>query len=218
MSHAFADSRSPRERNLRQTEAVFTYLRVIESEHKQFPLYFFSKEFRKTRMKQILYYWIEYMLKLTPQQALDRLTISDFQIAHLAFFIHYVKETELPEWTESRAIAYLLHWCYPELEIETEEDRIRWMHEQVLLKKAEFPLFYFTQLKGEYRAIVCLQHAAELEGLKLSQLNKINHAFLRKYKISKIYSLFFDSVKEFVSAAFPAAFQTSNKNNKSRSF
>jgi len=192
-------------------EAIYVYEKLLAGEIKNFSPYFLDISKRKERVSTIFKYLIENKLNMSPEQALDQLTlemISNFKLAPLIKHIH--KGKPLPE---KEICLKILKYVYPTLSHPTNEEMAILLYKDILEGKVKnFPKCYFWEgVIGEKRAIACLRYLClEVVGLKEDEIvehfksKSLSEAekFLRKYKLWTAADTLFLTAHSFIETAF----------------
>jgi len=189
---------------LENSESIRTYKRLLNGEIRNFPPVFFPRQLRKKRISQLMQYLVEHILKITPEEAYEKLDLETLRKYRLDCLLQYVDP--FPEWTEQRAIRKLLRAAYPHLPEETLAELVISVYQEVLSgKRKKFPTNYFHGAIGEQRAHICVKYLCEqILGLKPHETpRKITREVLQEYKLKILLNLLYDSPFDLLTSVYP---------------
>lgn len=187
---------------------ILTYENILQGRQKAFSPYFFQKQHRMEKVGILIRYLVEEKLKLTPEEALEKLTLENIKNYKLKPIIKYVDK---PIEYSKDEVKHLVYFAFPTLGQPTQKDLALYVYKEVLdEKRKNFPKNYFLDGgKGEERASICFRYLCE-EILKLPE-NKIAETFLNgkgnniltKYKLKIIVSILFLSMVDLLETVYP---------------
>jgi len=192
-------------------EAVYVYERVLSGELKNFSPYFFAPERRKERITTVFKHLIENKLNMTPEKALNELSVSVFRKYKLQGVIRHIHSGG--RISDRELCIKVLKYVYPSLVVPSEEDCALSLYKEILEGKVKsFPKGYFSESStGEKKAIACLKYLC-LEHLSLNKdvileyfrnmKNCDAEKFLRKYKLWCAADTLYLTVLSYAEAAF----------------
>lgn len=190
-----------------EKETILTYENILSGGQKSFSPYFFQPKHRMARVATLIKYLIEEKLQITPEQALETLTLDSMKEWKLDPIIKYVDK---PVEFLADDVRHLVYFAYPELPKPTEEELAIMAYKDVLEgRRKTFPKNYFINGHlGERRAITCFRYLCE-EILKLDKKD-IAKTFsgtkglqiLSKYKLKIIMNVVFFSMVDLLETAY----------------
>lgn len=196
--------------------AIYTYEQLLSNNIKSFSPYFFIKQYRKERINVLLKYLFEEKLKLTPAEALDKISYELLRENRLDIIVSYI---EKPDEFAENDYRYIVFYIYPGLDIPDNKTQAIQIYKEILAnKRKKFPKNYFLGgHKGEERAIECFKYLCE-KILKLSKeeildvfSNSKGLCVLSQYKLKIVMNVLFSSFSELLNSAYPNIFSENNK-------
>lgn len=190
-----------------EQETIMTYENILSGGQKAFSPYFFQPKYRMARVKALIKYLIEEKLKMSPEEALNSLTLDMVKEWKLDSIIKYIDK---PVEFLNDDVRHLVYFAYPELPKPTEEELAIMTYKDVLEgRRKTFPKNYFIDgSRGERRAVTCFKYLCE-EILKLDK-DEIAKTFsgtkglqiLSKYKLKIIMNVVFFSTIDLLETAY----------------
>lgn len=186
---------------------IQVYEKILNGEQKTFSPYFFQPQYRNKRVVNLIRYLIEEKLHMTPEEALEKLTLDTVKEYQLDCILKYVdKPVEFPD----NSVQHLVYFAYPELPRPSVKDLAIMVYKDVLEgKRKTFPKNYFLDgAVGEQRAVYCFRYLCE-EILKLSKeeivktfLPSSGLKVLAQYKLKIIMNVVFISNVDLLKTAY----------------
>lgn len=193
---------------------IQTYEKILTGEMKSFSPYFFQLEHRKERVETLARYLIEDKLRLTPAEALEKLTFAMVEQYKLDCILKYIDK---PVEFLDDDVKHLVYFAYSDLPKPTTDELAIISYKDVLAgNRKTFPKNYFLGGPiGERRAIVCFRYLCE-EILKLD-LGGVIAAFngtqglkvLSEHRLKIIMNVVFISAVDLLESAYPGSIQRS---------
>lgn len=186
------------------------YDKVLSGEISGFGPHYFCTD-KKMKIVTLMKYYIEDLLKITPEEALESLTYEQLEKAKLKNIIKYV-EKPIERNTDNKYVKHLIYYAYPKLPKPSAKEIILDCYKRVLsgeLKK--FPKNYFKSLEGEKRAKVCFEYLCS-DLLKIEEkdipkyflkTNSKGSDILKKYKLSILTNILYYSVSDMIFNFYP---------------
>ena len=193
------------------SETTNTYEKILKGEQKSFSPYFFQKQYRNERVIELVKYLLEEKLKITPQEALDKLTFEVLEENQLDCLDKYVDK---PVEFLKDNVTHLVYFAYPELEFPNDDELALMVYQDVLdEKRRTFPRNYFLNgAIGERRAVVCFRYLCE-NILELTEQEIIDTFSISKglkvlseYKLKIIMNVLFYSNIDLLESCYPGIF------------
>ena len=203
-------SEPTRERNKRLnvhpielTYGVTIYKKMINGLIKDYPSTFFNREYRRERIRHILIYLFDHILKITPQEAIDTFGANEFK-KHYLYQMFYCIDS-FPEQNDTRIFTKLIRIAYPSVREENFQELTLWMYQQVLDgKRKKFPTNYFEGAIGEKRAELCFRYACEvILMIPKHDIPKLTREDLQKMKLRILLTLIYESMFDLITSAYP---------------
>lgn len=200
--------------NYNSTYIIKTYEKVLNNEIKTFSPYFFDQQYRKIRIITLVRYLIEEKLKITPEEALEKVNKKTFVKYKLDCILKYVeKPVELSE----NDISYMLYYAYPNtLKKPTDEELTIMLYKKVLSRELKnFPKNYFLEgLKGEKRAEYCVKYLCrEVLNIDDKEVPKVlTIEILKKYKLKILLTAIYFSIYDLITSIFEGKYNSKDFN------
>lgn len=190
-----------------------TYDKVRSGEYKNFSPHFFSGYDKHKKIIIIMKYYVEDILRITPEEALYDLTLSQLEEDKLKILLRHIKNDKPDEYKrDPEYIKHLVYLAYPELAKPTEKDLVIQCYKEVLSgRRKTFPKNYFKSVEGEQRAKICfeylwkdvLQIKKEEIPLKFLQSNGQGLDVLQEYKLKILTQMIYYSVSDMIQNIYP---------------
>lgn len=200
-------------------ETISVYERLLNGKAKALSQFFFQPSHVAERIQILIKYVIEEKMKITPEEAVDKLTLDVLNEYKLKSILKYIKK---PDEYDEDNLAYVVYYAYPNLpQPSNEELAIRTYKEVLDGKRKNFPKNYFIDGNyGELRAICCFKYLCE-DLLKFDS-NEIYETFsnskcfelLSKYKLKIIMNVVFSSTTDLLETVYPDILKTNSKGVK----
>ena len=184
---------------------------MLNGKAKALSQFFFQPSHLNERIQFVIQYVIEEKLKISPEEAIDKLNMDILNEYKIKSILKYIKRPD--EYNEDN-LAYVVYYAYPYLpQPSCKELAIKTYQEVLSEKRKNFPKNYFTDWNyGDERALYCFQYLCE-EILHLNQ-EEIMKTFgnskclelLSQYKLKIIMNVVFSSTTELVEMAYPGIF------------
>ena len=136
-----------------------SYDKVLSNEYKNFSPNFFSTE-RNKKITILVRYFVEEILKITPEQAVFEVDYKKLSDAKLKCLLKYIKMHKPIEFeNDDKYVSHLIYFAYPELKKPNKQEMIINCYKEVLSRKRKnFPKNYFKCRYGEERAKICFEY------------------------------------------------------------
>lgn len=168
---------------------IYMYEKILSGEIKNFNSYFFQSAYKKKRLTNLIKYLIEEKLKISPQDALTKLSRNILEEYKLTVLLKYIKR---PVELDKNDLSYIVFYAYPNIKRPTQKDLTLTLFKQILNnEKKSFPKNYFLDVeKGEERVRYCIEYIRQdilkIDFKKFCQI--LNIELLKKYKLKILLS------------------------------
>ena len=189
------------------------YDKVRNGKYKSFSPHFFDLNDRYKRIKYLIRYYVEEILKITPEEALNTVTLKDLEDAKLKCILKYLKQYKPDEYmNDEEYIKHIFYFAYPSLIKPKSKDLILLCYKEVLSgKRKRFPKNYFKTVNGEKRAKICFDYLVD-DVLKINRKDipdtflrssKKGLALLKKYKLGILVQILYYSLSDMIKNLYP---------------
>lgn len=190
-----------------------TYDKVRSGEYKNFSPHFFSSDDRYKKITVLVKYYVEDILKITPEEAEKNITYEMLEKDKLKSLLKYVKKDKPIEYeTDTSYVSHLIRFAYPSLPKPRKKDLVIMCYKEVLSdKRTKFPKNYFKSVDGEKRAKICFEYLWK-EKLKIKYedipvvflvSNEKGLDILQKYKLKILTQMLYYSVSDMIQNMYP---------------
>lgn len=190
-----------------------TYDKVRSGEYKNFSPHFFGSHDRYKKITVLVRYYVEDILGLTAEEAIENITVEMLEEAKLKCLLKYVQKDKPVEYEGAKNyIAHLIYFAYPELPKPKSEEMVINCYKEVLEgTRKTFPKNYFKSYHGEKRAKLCFEYLWK-EELKIElkdlptvflQSNEKGLDILKQYKLKILTQMLYYSVSDMINNMYP---------------
>lgn len=199
--------------NYYNSKVCETYNKILDGQLKTFSPHYFASDNKFKKISILIRYYVEERLKLTPNEAIDTLTLEMLQRDKLKCILKYLEAEKPIEYkTDKNYVAHIIYFAYPEIQKPSNHDLTVQCYKEVLLgKRKNFPNNYFKTSLGEIRAKECFDYLWK-HILKI-QYNDIPKVFLKsneeglnilkKYKLKILIQILYYSVSDMIKNMYP---------------
>lgn len=190
-----------------------TYDKVRSGEYKNFSPHFFSGYDRQKKIVVLIRYYLEDILKMTPEEALENLTLSMLERDKLTILLRHVKNEKPDEYKrDPEYLKHLIYIAYPTIPKPRDHGLVIECYKEVLSgKRKTFPKNYFKSADGEYRAKICFEYLwkdvlkirKEEIPKKFLQSNGQGLDILQEYKLKILTQMIYYSVSDMIQNMYP---------------
>lgn len=187
-----------------------TYDKILSGENKNFGPHFFCTD-RNTKIITLTRYYIEDILKITPEEALETLTIEILEKDKLKCMLKYV-DKPIEYQNDKTYVKHLIYFAYPKIKKPTFNEMVVECYKKVLDGRLnKFPKNYFKSVNGEKRAKICFdylwQNVLKIDYQDIPKLfldsNDKGLKILKQYKLQILISILYYSVSDMVLSLYP---------------
>lgn len=194
-----------------------TYDKIREGEFKTFSPHYFCEGDKKKKIIVLIQYYIEEILRLTPEEALNNLTIKDIERDKLKCLLKYVKKVKPIEFENDNSyVKHLVYYAYPSLKKPSLKELTINCYKEVLEgERRNFPKNYFRSPEGELRGKICFEYLCydilkikykDIPSLFLESNDK-GLDILKKYKLKILIQMLYYSVSDMIQNMYPEIFK-----------
>lgn len=190
-----------------------TYDKVRSGEYKNFSPHFFSGYDKQKKIIVLIKYYIEDILKMSPEEALENLTLEMIERDNLKILLRHLKNEKPDEYMRvPEYVKHIVYTAYPELPRLTEKEMIIQCYKEVLSgQRKVFPKNYFKSADGEYRAKICFEYlwkeVLKIEKEEIPKYFLLSNGqgldMLQKYKLKILTQMIYYSVSDMIQNIYP---------------
>lgn len=190
-----------------------TYDKVRSGEYKNFSPHFFSGYDKQKKIIILYQYYVEDILKFTPEEAVEKITYDMLERDGLKVILRHVKKDKPDEYIrDNHYVKHLAYMTYPHLSQPKSEDLTRLCYQEVLNgTRKTFPKNYFKSIEGELRAKICFEYLwKEVLKIKKEEIpmmflesNEQGLNLLQKYKLKILTQMIYYSVSDMIQNIYP---------------
>ena len=190
-----------------------TYDKIRNGELKNFCPHFFCEGDKFQKINILIRYYIEDILKITPEEALNILTYEQIEKDKLKPILKYlVKFKPIEYFNDTTYIKHILYFAYPNLVKPKSETLVIECYKEVLEgKRKNFPKNYFRSYEGEKRAKICFEYLwkdiLKIEKKDISKVflasNETGLRILKQYKLKILIQMLYYSILDMISNMYP---------------
>lgn len=189
------------------------YDKVRSGKYKSFSPHFFDLNDRYKKIEYLIKYYVEEIRKMTPQEALEKITLKDLEDAKLKCLLKYLRHYKPDEYMNNEEyVKHIFYFAYPSLIKPKSNDLILLCYKEVLAgKRKRFPKNYFRSVNGEKRAKICFDYLVHdilnIEEKDIPETflksNKKGLALLKEYKLGILIQILYYSMNDMIKNLYP---------------
>lgn len=187
---------------------IFMYEKILSGEVKNFNAYFFSTAYKQKRLVTLVRYLIEKKLKISPQEAIEKLSKRVFEQYKLTSVLKYI---ERPPELEKSDFSYVVYYAYPDIPHASQEELTIELYKKILNNtKKSFPKNYFYDGdKGEERAKYCIKYLQEtILKINIKEFYRIlDPDLLKKYKLKILLNVLYLDTNDLLNSVYGKEFK-----------
>lgn len=188
------------------------YDKVLRGENKSFSPRFFETN-KEKKIKVIVKYYIEEILKFSPEEALRNVTYEMLERDKLKCVLKYIKKAKPAEEQGNKTyVKHLIYFVYPFLPKDNLKQRTIKCYKEILAgERNHFPKNYFKSFQGEQRAKLCFDYLWQ-DILKIKKEDivptfienkKQGLELIKKYKLGVLLQILYYSVQDMIYNIYP---------------
>lgn len=194
-------------------DVINVYEKLLTNKIKSFAPSFFEIKNRKRKIFILVKYLISEKLKISPEEAVQKLTYEELKKWKLACLLKYVEDHKPIEYElDKKYVVHLIYYVYPLIKQPSLKERTQNCYKEVLSNERRFfPKNYFRDKYGDERAKICFDYLWQ-EILKIPKDkivitflldNQTGLKILQKYKLRILTQILYFSVQDMILNMYP---------------